>query len=150
MTVLFEPTPHPRIQSRRRTGPPKTAESVHGINGRVAIVLTRVVGSMWCAYAFAGLALVALPDALRAGGVLPLVQWISQTFIQLVMLSVIMVGQNILGEAADRRSEMTYTDADATLHETQELQAHLRAQDEALNQLLRKVAALEAALPPKR
>jgi len=39
--------------------------------------------------------------------VLTLVQWLSQTFIQLVMLSVIMVGQNLLGRSADKRSELT-------------------------------------------
>jgi len=117
-----------------------------GLNGRVAITLTRVVGSMWCAYAFAGLALIALPSAIESGSVLAIVQWISQTFIQLVMLSVIMVGQNILGAAADRRADMTYKDADATLHEAEQIQGHLNAQDAALNQLLAKVAALEAQL----
>jgi hypothetical protein len=62
------------------------------------------------------------------------------------MLSVIMVGQNILGRAADKRSEMTYQDADATLHEAEQIQAHLKAQDEAMNLLLDKIARLEVAL----
>jgi hypothetical protein len=146
MAVQFEHTPHPRIEDRRRTGPPLAASVVRGLNGRIALVLTRAVGSMWCAYAFALLALVALPDALASGGVLPIVTWISQTFIQLVMLSVIMVGQNILGQAADRRAEMTYTDADATLHETAQLQRHLAAQDEAMSALMRTVERLEASL----
>jgi hypothetical protein len=145
MTVLFEPTPHPRILSRRRAGPPRIEDVVHGANGRVALILTRVVGSMWCAYAFAALALVALPDALRAGGVLPLVQWISQTFIQLVMLSVIMVGQNILARAADKRSLMTYEDGAATFHEAEQIQEHLAAQDAAINALLDKIEKLEGA-----
>ena len=90
--------------------------------------------------------LVALPAALSSGSVLDIVQWISQTFIQLVMLSVIMVGQNIIGQAADRRSEMTYKDADATFHEAEQIQQHLAAQDAALNQLLSKVATLETQL----
>jgi len=59
---------------------------------------------MWCAYAFAALALIALPQAI-SGGTFALIQWISQTFIQLVMLSVIMVGQNLLGMASDKRAE---------------------------------------------
>ena len=107
-------------------------------------MLTTTVGTMWCAYAFAVLALVVLPDAIH-GGVLTLVQWVSQTFIQLVMLSVIMVGQNILGRASDKRADMTYKDAEATFHEAQQIQAHLKAQDDALNALLDKVAQLEAA-----
>jgi hypothetical protein len=99
---------------------------------------------MWCAYAFGVLALVALPQALD-GGLLPLIQWVSQTFIQLVMLSVIMVGQNILSRASDKRADMTYADAEATFHEAQQIQAHLKAQDDALNVLLDKIATLEAA-----
>ena len=102
---------------------------------------------MWCAYAFAALALVALPEA-AGGGLLLLIQWLSQTFIQLVMLSVIMVGQNIVGAAADRRAEMTYKDADAILHEAIQIQRHLKAQDVALNAILAKVETLESAARP--
>ncbi|HET9682124.1 MAG TPA: hypothetical protein VFP19_08800, partial [Candidatus Limnocylindrales bacterium] len=98
-----------------------------------------------CAYAFAVLALVALPQALQ-GGLLALIQWLSQTFIQLVMLSVIMVGQNILSRASDKRADMTYQDADATFHEAEQIQAHLKAQDDALNAMLDKIDKLEAAL----
>jgi predicted DNA repair protein MutK len=98
---------------------------------------------MWAAYAFAVLALIALPSAL-GGGLLPLIQWVSQTFIQLVMLSVIMVGQNIVSRAADKRAEMTYRDAEAIFHEAEQIQAHLQVQDDALNALLAKVQALEA------
>ena len=72
------------------------------------------------------------------------VQWISQTFIQLVLLSVIIVGQNISSRASDKRAEMTYKDAEATFHEAEQIQAHLQSQDDALNTLLDKLAKLEA------
>ncbi|MDA8285527.1 MAG: hypothetical protein M0Z42_20010, partial [Actinomycetota bacterium] len=65
-----------------------------------------------------------------------LVSWVSQTFLQLVLLSVIIVGQNVLAAAADKRAEATYTDADAVLHEVVKLQEHLLAQDEVLQRLL--------------
>jgi hypothetical protein len=149
MSVLFQHVPHPRIEARRATEPPRSTDPVPTFNGRVALLLTRVVGTMWCAYVFAVLALVALPSALESGSVLPLIQWVSQTFIQLVMLSVIMVGQSILGAAADRRSEMTYNDTEATFHETGQIQAHLEAQDKVLADLLDKVARLEAAQGPR-
>lgn len=61
------------------------------------------------------------------------------------MLSVIMVGQNILGLAQDKRAEMTYKDADATFHEAEQIQLHLKAQDDAMNALLEKIEKLEAA-----
>ncbi|MCI0581674.1 MAG: DUF1003 domain-containing protein [Chloroflexi bacterium] len=144
--IEFVHRPHPRIAERRDVEPPSTSEEAVGINGRIALGLTAAVGTMWCAYAFALLALVVLPNAL-AGGLLPFVQWVSQTFIQLVMLSVIMVGQNILARASDRRSEMTYRDAEATFHEASQIQAHLTAQDEAINALLERVEALQASRP---
>ena len=74
------------------------------------------------------------------------VQWLSQTFIQLVMLSVIMVGQSILGKAADRRADMTYKDAEATFHEAQQIQYHLQAQDEAINEILERLMKLEGRM----
>jgi len=140
MSITFEHRTHPRVEGRQRTGPPKTTDEHVGANGRIALLLTTVVGTMWCAYAFSILALIALPSAL-GGGLLPLIQWVSQTFIQLVMLSVIMVGQNILGRAADKRADMTYKDAEAILQEAEQIQAHLKAQDEALNQLLDRLEA---------
>jgi hypothetical protein len=143
MRINFEHRPHPRIAERTKAGPPTSSAEAVGVNGRIALTLTTVVGTMWCAYAFAALALVVLPEAL-GGGILPLVQWVSQTFIQLVMLSVIMVGQNIMGRASDKRAVMTYKDADATFHETEQIQAHLRQQDEAINALLDKIERLEA------
>ncbi len=145
VTVAFDHIPHPRIAERRKAGPPKSADEHVGPNGRVALILTTAVGTMWCAYAFAILALIALPQAL-GGGLLALIQWVSQTFIQLVMLSVIMVGQNILSSAADKRADMTYRDAEATFHEAEQIQSHLKAQDDALNALLDKVQKLEATL----
>ena len=144
MRVQFDHRPHPRIAERRKTGPPTTVDEHVGINGKIALGLTAVVGTMWCAYAFALLALVALPSAF-GGGLLSLVQWVSQTFIQLVMLSVIVVGQNILARASDKRAVMTYRDAEATFHEAEQIQAHLASQDEAINALLDKVEKLEAA-----
>lgn len=147
MPITFHPRPHPRISERSKSGPPRTTDEHVGINGRIAMILTAAVGTMWCAYAFAILALVVLPEAIK-GGLLPLVQWVSQTFIQLVMLSVIMVGQNVLGRAADKRALMTYQDADATFHEAGQIQEHLAAQDAAINVLLDKIDRLEASLRP--
>ena len=145
MAISFNHQPHPRIADRKKAPPPRTTDEHQGINGKIALGLTTAVGTMWCAYAFAVLAIIVLPDAIK-GGTLTLIQWVSQTFIQLVMLSVIMVGQNILGKASDKRAEMTYKDADATFHEAQQIQIHLKVQDDAMNAMLEKIERLEAAL----
>jgi hypothetical protein len=80
-----------------------------GVNAKIAVFLTNIVGSMWCAYVFAIIALFGLGPALKPGGE-GIVAWIAQTFLQLVLLSVIMVGQNVQSIASDVRSQHTYDD----------------------------------------
>jgi hypothetical protein len=109
-------------------------------NSWLAVKVTTGVGTMWCAYAFTALALVSLPSAIASHNAVTLVSWISQTFLQLVLLSVIIVGQNVLAAAADNRSEATYNDADAVLHEAVMIQEHLGAQDKVLSALIDKAA----------
>ena len=62
---------------------------------------------MWCAYLFAVIAFISLSQAINSHNAVTLVSWVSQTFLQLVLLSVIIVGQNVLAAAADKRSEAT-------------------------------------------
>ena len=94
---------------------------------------------MWCAYAFALLALISLPDAIREGRP-AIVQWMAQTFLQLVLLSIIIVGQNVQSAASDARAQATYEDADAVLHTALEIQQHMAAQDEQIEQILRAIS----------
>ena len=77
-------------------------DTIKNFNEKFAVALTQSVGTMWCAYLFAALALVSLPAAI-AGGVAALISWIAQTFIQLVLLSVIMVGQDIQSRKTESR-----------------------------------------------
>jgi hypothetical protein len=143
--------PHPRIAARGRAGPPKTADVMAApanapwyqrFNAALAVRVTRGVGTVWCAYAFAALALVSLPAAVRSGDPVVLVSWISQTFLQLVLLSIIIVGQNVLAAAADTRAEATYEDADAVLHTSLAIQEHLETQDAEIAQILAGVRQL--------
>lgn len=107
-------TPHPRIAEREKAGPHTTRAEQTNLNGKIAILITNLVGTMWCAYAFAALALISLPEAIR-GGTATLVAWIAQTFLQLVLLSVIMVGQKVSAAASDKQALQTYQDAEALL-----------------------------------
>ena len=74
---------------------------IRRFNNRLAVLITRGVSTMWCAYAFAALALSSLPSALATGSANVIVQWVSQTFLQLVLLSVIMVGQSVQAQRLD-------------------------------------------------
>ena len=87
---------------------------VEGVNAKFAVLITRLVGTMWCAYLFAIIALLGLSPALKPGGE-GLIAWIAQTFLQLVLLSVIMVGQTVQSLAADARATNTFKDAETIL-----------------------------------
>ena len=103
-------------------------------NDWLAVAITNVVGTMWCAYAFAALALVSLPAAIR-GGTATLVAWIAQTFLQLVLLSIIMVGQKVASEKSDRQLEQTYRDAEALLKISDEIQVLLKQNTELTEEI---------------
>jgi len=105
--------PHPHLEARKDMFL-KAKQEADGFNDKPAVRITNVVGTMWCAYAFAALALISLPAAIQAGTA-TLVAWFAQTFLQLVLLSIIMVGQKVASAKSDMQLEQTYKDAEALL-----------------------------------
>jgi hypothetical protein len=88
---------------------------VEGFNAKLALVITRSVGTMACAYVFAAIALISLPAAITSGQVIIIVAWIAQTFLQLVLLSIIMVGQTVQAVASDERAAKEFADTETIL-----------------------------------
>ena len=150
MAKIFAHVPHPHLAHRSMHGPPKVEDQfptdgpLARFNKLLALKITAGVGTMWCAYAFAALAVVSLPAAIQSHDAVTIVSWISQTFLQLVLLSIIIVGQNVQSSAADVRAQATYEDADAVLHTALEIQQHMQAQDRAISQILEEVQALRS------
>jgi hypothetical protein len=142
--AIYQHIRHPRIAARLADRPVRVADllprgsAINRFNTKVAIIITTVVGSMWCAYAFALFDLISLPEAIHTGTA-AVVSWVAQTVLQLVLLSVIMVGQNVQAAAADKRAEATFHDASATLHEVAHVQGHLAAQDVLLTRIAEKI-----------
>ena len=142
--TIYQHIRHPRIAARRAYRPVQVADflprgtAINRLNTEVALVIVAVVGSMWCGYAFALFDLISLPAAIR-GGASPIVSWVAQTFLQLVLLSVVMVGQNVQAAAADKRAEATFHDASATLDEVAHVQDRLAAQDVLLTRIAEKI-----------
>jgi uncharacterized protein YqcC (DUF446 family) len=150
MPELFDYIPHPHVEKRKETGPPKmsaAAATIHGegrigrFNAKFGLKITLVVGTMWAAYVFTVITLISAPTAFKSGAPLIIVTWIAQTFLQLVLLPIIIVGQNIQAAAADARSQATYDDASAVLEEAKQIQAHLLVQDAAIQKILSSLAA---------
>ena len=127
---------HPRIEERTKEGVHLTKDEHVGFNGRLAVFITSAVGTMWCAYIFAIIAFISLPEAIQ-GGTSVLISWIAQTFLQLVLLSVIMVGQKVAALASDKQAEQTYKDTEALL----KLQDEIHQMIEINNKLTEEVHA---------
>ena len=108
--VLAQPRAHrPRLVTRSDVRP-----QVHGsgpvgrFNSWLAVLITRAVGTMWAAYLFAAISFISLPQAIAAfarGDTLSGVTWLSQSFLQLVLLPIIIVGQNVTSAIQDARAE---------------------------------------------
>lgn len=115
-------------------------------NKRLAAKITSMVSTMWCAYVFAIIALISLPGALKSGDTIIIVSWIAQTFLQLVLLSIIMVGQNVQAESVERKINETHTASlgefelakEARVIATQELK-ELKQISAEVHQLLRDI-----------
>jgi hypothetical protein len=135
--------PHPHIQNRKEFLK-RHREGAQGFNNWLAVKITNIVGTMWCAYAFAGLALISLPLAIQ-NGTGALIAWIAQTFLQLVLLSIIMVGQKVAAQKSDAQLEQTYKDAEALLHMNDEMHQLIKQNvtlTEQIDQVLRQNVTL--------
>jgi hypothetical protein len=145
--MAYEYKEHPHIEVRKAKGP---AVSRHhqarkadlGLNERIGLAVTKRVGTMWAAYVFFGLSLVSLPAALSSGNEIVIVSWVAQTFLQLVLLPIIIVGQNIQAKSSDERAIATYEDGGAILDEAREIQQHLAAHDAAIAELTEQLKKL--------
>lgn len=84
---------------------------IANFNNKLAEKITSGVATMWCAYLFAAIALISLPTALASHNVLTIVSWVAQTFLQLVLLSIIMVGQNLQSAGVAQKIDETHTAA---------------------------------------
>jgi uncharacterized membrane protein len=137
---LLETSVHPWIERHRVQPPPQAIDQTAGINGRIAAWLTQRLGSMWAFYASAGIQLawiVAAEAGVQRFDPYPFAfMTFLSTLAQLIFMIVIMVGQDVLGRAADRRSEQTFLDAEAILHECGRMEARLTAQDRIIDSLV--------------
>jgi hypothetical protein len=123
-------------------------DAVGRFNTRLALRVTTGVGSMWCAYAFALLALISLPAAIRSGDPIVIVSWIAQTFLQLVLLPIIIVGQNVQVAATDERARADHETLTAMHALTADVHAS-NAQHTQILELLRHHLLGDQPPPPR-
>lgn len=126
--TLFHHKDHPHV--------PQNVNDLHraeqtGLNTKIAVILTKCTGTMWTAYGFLFLALIGLAGILGMlhPVVIVFIAWLSQTFLQLVLLPIIMVGQNVLSRKQELQSDETFATTEKIYHDLGQLAEHLAAQD---------------------
>jgi hypothetical protein len=125
---LFHHEPHPHIPQKVTIA--KAEQALTGFNMKIAVAITKGLGTMVCAYIFAILAIIGFPGF----GATPTqyVQWLSQTFIQLVALSVLAVGQQVLSKHGELMADEQFNTTMSTYHDIEQIMQHLSAQDAEL------------------
>lgn len=108
-----------------------------GVNQRIAVAITRGMGTMFCAYIFAALALAGFPGF--PATIQQYVQWLSQTFIQLTALSILAVGQSVIGKHAEIQADEAFSTTLHTFHDMEQVMEHLNKQDEAILEILHRL-----------
>ena len=143
--AMAAPAEHkPRLVTAATVRPQIHGAGAIGVfNSRLAVLITRSVGTMWTAYLFALIALISLPAAIATHSSLVIVAWVAQTFLQLVLLPIIIVGQNVISASQDARAEADHLTL-TTLHamnvrqlEMLEQQSTILSQQEKILEVLR-------------
>jgi len=138
----------PRLITSRSVG-----SQVHGsgaigqLNSRLAVLITKNVGTMWAAYIFSVIGIASLVGVVTGNMTLTfLAGGLSSYFLQLVLLPIIMVGQNVISASQDARAEADHLTL-TTLHamnvrqlEMLEQQARILEQQHQILEMLRKPA----------
>jgi uncharacterized membrane protein len=134
--TLYSVVRHPSVHIRHHRHPAKAAGEQAGFNDRLAAWITARVGSMWTVYACSAITVIWMVLGSRA--VLgfdpypyPFLLFLGNV-VQLLLIFIILLGQQVLGRTADRRSIETYEDAEAILVDCEQIQNHLIAQDDHL------------------
>ena len=104
--------------------------------------ITSGVATMWCAYLFAAIALISLPKALHSGDSIVIVSWVAQTFLQLVLLSIIMVGQKVQSASVEQKIDETHTASIAEFELAKEARIFAAEELRELKEISKEVHAL--------
>ena len=97
---------------------------------------------MWCAYIFAAIALISLPKALQSGDSIVIVSWVAQTFLQLVLLSIIMVGQKVQSASVEEKINETHAASLAEFELAKEARGFAQSEIAQLHELSKNMHIL--------
>lgn len=129
---------------REKFAPVKNTNEVHRSRlsklDKIALSITERVGTM--GFFFACVVLVTVPLVIPS--TMPVVQYISSGYLQLILLPLILVGQNLQGRHAELRAEHDYETNVKAEKEIETILLHLEKQDETMLEILHRIETLES------
>lgn len=132
----------------------KDLKGVNKFNDGLAVRITKAVGTMWSAYLFAFLSFTSLPAIIVAispasrhyfpawlikTSMITLIAWISQNFLQLVLLPIIMVGQNVIQRQEDAKASADHKTLTYIANYQEEQMEELQKQTKLLEDIKDKI-----------
>lgn len=106
---------------------------------KFALFMTDKVGTM--GFFLACVVLVTIP--LVFSSIMPVVQYISSGYLQLILLPLILVGQNLQSRYTEIRAEHDFNTNVKAEKEIETILLHLEKQDQMMEEILRKIKELE-------
>jgi hypothetical protein len=114
-----------------------------GLNDEIAVYVSQHVGSMVCAYVFAGIGVGSIVFVLTQQLVLAAIFGsVSSYFLQLVLLPIIMVGQGVQGRHGEIQADESFHATMNTLHDAEQMAEHLDKQDREILRIARMLEQL--------
>lgn len=130
---------------RREFAPIQNVNEIHRqrLTGsdKIALFITKHVGTMTFFY----ICVVLVTTPLIIPTALPVVQYISSGYLQLIFLPLIMVGQNLQGRHAELRAQHDYETNVKAEKEIESILLHLEKQDEMMLEILHRIEKMEKA-----
>lgn len=131
----------------------KDLKGLDKFNDVLAVKITTHVGTMWTGYLFGLLSLFSLPAILHlvfphlsifpkwiiSASLISLIAWVSQNFLQLVLLPIIMVGQNVIQGQQDAKAESDHKTLTYLANLQEEQMTELKNQGEILEYLRKAI-----------
>lgn len=144
---VFVPHPHKHVN------PHKAVEARMSFQDRLALIITGAVGTMYAVYVFgafmAAWMLVQVASGKSAFDPYPFAFLLFMgNIIQLLLMPLIMVGQNLQGRHSEARAEEEYKTVGKTFSDLETVMRHLDAQDKELVRQSGLLVALVETLVP--
>ncbi len=130
---MYKLKPHPHV-----INPKDLLKKEKTFNDNFAIWIATHVGSMYCFYLFNVIAFLSAKSAFQTHNLVPIVNWVSSNWIQLILLPAIMVAQNVSQQATDAKAEADHMTLTYLANLQDEQMTELKSQTQLLESLQKR------------